>query len=195
MKPSPSSILVVLVGSSVLMSEGAAAPASFLVIGDQVYVEHTKIKCFVEKAVPAPQAGRTWYTQSPIGQVWLVAEPTGTRNTFLNNRSTVGRVRLYRTDGMYQELMSYPNAWWAMYDEKIQGLGDASVELKGTETNPLFFSINRIEGQGLMNGKDGKPAYFLSECSFTTELMPLKENERVLALALQEAESRNKRNQ
>ena len=179
-----------LCGAS-LFASLAAGKAALVEIEGKLYVEVTEFKCFVEKAVPAPERGSTWYTQSSIGDVWLKAEPTAVVSAFSETVTTLGHLRFYRTDQLYEELITYPEAQWIVVEQEVQGTGDRSIGIDATtDRNPFFFSISKIERQGLFHGKDGKPAYFLSRCTFSPALVELKGFDKAYAELLRSTGSK-----
>src|SRR5690606_454098 len=74
MKRSFASCLVGLMALGVLAAASAEA-ARLVRIADDTLVMLPEFRCFVQKAVPAPERGPTFYTHSYIGDVWLKGEP------------------------------------------------------------------------------------------------------------------------
>jgi hypothetical protein len=87
--------------------------------------------------------------------------------------ATHGTISVYRTDRVFKELATYSNAWWQWSgdSDEIQGTAKFGTEWS-TETyeTPFFFSISKIEEQGLFHGENGKPKYFLSRCQILDAL-------------------------
>jgi len=157
-----------------LSSSNVNASDSFVEVAGRIYSERTEFECVVEKAVPAPERGSTWYTSSPIGDVRMKAEPTNVAGIESGKPSTGGVIRFYRLGATYQELVVYQNAFWMSDGENILGNGDANGKVADqVEETPLYFSVSTLEAQGLFHGSDGRPAYFLSRCRFSPSLVEL----------------------
>lgn len=135
--------------------------ADAVMVGDTPYWHTVEIKCRVKKAVPAPEKGSTWYSSSPIGDVWFKFDPS----TQPSAKQTNGVIRIYETSPVYTDLVVYSRAWLNENDEEYEGSGDRLLPVDpDTYDSPLYFNIDKVERQGLFHGKDGKPKYFLSSC-------------------------------
>jgi hypothetical protein len=184
MKRSFASCLVGLMALGVLAAASAEA-ARLVRIADDTLVMLPEFRCFVQKAVPAPERGPTFYTHSYIGDVWLKGEPVKAQSPLRKEPVAIGTLKMFRTDRVYEELLVYPDAVWLWVDDegqldRLEGYGDRSKSQENAWDGipPLFFTLSRISKGGLLHGRDGRPAYFLSDCTFSDALRQLSPDQK-----------------